>query len=78
MENELWIKMTPKTVNTEPDDLTGLFLFEGQDFSHTEDQQDDDSNAYWIVIDLAERDDTTADQEQWLNTNSRVLEWTIR
>lgn len=72
-ENELYIRVKNTSENT----LVGFPYVGEQYFSHEEDSSDAD-NESWLVVDLGDRTDTTAMQEQFLNTNHNVLEYTIR
>lgn len=74
MENsELCVKVN----NASTDTLVGFPYLDGQFFGGEEDDETDD-DCSWLIIDLADAKDTTTAQEQFLNTNKNVLEWTIR
>jgi hypothetical protein len=80
MENsELCIKVKSyKSDPTEPDVLVGFPFQDGQYLSYTEDDQNGNDDTEWLIIDLADRTDTTAAQDMFLRTNKQILDWTIR
>ena len=57
------------------DTLVGFPYMDGQYHDGGEDDQSEDN--YWIYVELGDREDTTAMQEQFLNTNSSVISWQI-
>jgi hypothetical protein len=77
MENsELCILIENKDLNT--DLLAGFPYLPEQFYSHEEDNEVVDTNQTWLVIDLADRRDTTTAQEQWLNCKSQIIEYSVR
>lgn len=77
MENsELCILIENENLNR--DLLAGFPYLSGQFECGQEDDQVADTNRTWIIIDLADRTDTTTAQEQFLNSKSEIIEYTIR
>jgi len=75
MENsELCIKVKVGSENT----LVGFPYLEGQFLDYIEYDQNADDDTEWLVIDLADRSDITATQQQFIDTNPNVIEYTIR
>lgn len=74
--SELCILVENKDLNR---DLLACFPYMPDQYeSHLEDDEVADANRTWIIIDLADRTDTTTAQEQFLNTKSEFIEYTIR
>lgn len=57
--------------------LMGLPLYEGQYIDREGDEELVDSQHTFVIVCLGTRTDTTAAQEQYLNTNPAVAEWEI-
>lgn len=77
MENsELCILVENKNLNS---DLLAFFPFlTDQHECGQEDDEVADTNRTWIIIDLADRTDTTTAQEQFLNSKPEIIEYSIR
>jgi hypothetical protein len=72
--SELCILVENEDLNT--DLLAGFPYLSEQFYSHEEDKEG--TNQTWLVIDLADRRDTTTAQEQWLNCKSQIVEYLVR
>ena len=77
MSYELCIEVKDVKDPTLPDVMTGFPFLEDQMIEETYDDQSAE-DVYWIIVGLAGRKDTNAAQEQFLNTNARVLSYSIR
>ena len=71
MKNRLAIEITPDAENV----LVGFPFLDGQ-FADGEQESEDNDNIF-VFVDLGEYSDTTAAQEQQLNTNSFVVSYSI-
>jgi len=71
---ELMVKVL---ISDSDDILAGFPYREGQFHDGCEDDETDE-DCTWLRIVLGDATDTDAGQEQWLNANSRILEYTIR
>lgn len=77
MENtELCILVENKDLNT--DLLAGFPYLEDQFYVGEEDNEVVDVNQTWLIIDLADKNDTTTSQEEWLNCKDQIIEYIIR
>lgn len=74
MDAELMVKVL---IRDSDDILAGFPYREGQYLDGAEDDKTDEDCA-WLRVVLGDATDTDAGQEQWLNANSRILEYTIR
>lgn len=72
--SELMIKVR---VDDCEDILAGFPYFDGQ-YHDGEEDDEMDQGCTWLRIVLGERGDTSVSQEEWLNANDRVIEYTIR
>lgn len=72
MSNYLVINIKPEERITDPD---ALALFPYRDGQYEESGMSDEPDQ--VFVDLAGESDTTAAQEQFLNTNPRVIGYTI-
>jgi len=73
-DSELVIKV--RIIDSE-DVLAGFPYREGQFLSGMEDDETD-QDCTWLQVSLGDATDTDSGQEAWLNSEPRVLEYTIR
>ena len=74
MNNELMVKVL---IADSDDVLVGFPFCDGQFADGFEDDETDE-DCTWLRVVLGVAEDTTAAQEQFLNTNDRVIEYTVR
>lgn len=72
--SELWIKTKANQ------DALAHFPYLTDQYMCREEPSNDDGDDWqtaWVIIDLADKLDVTPAQAQFLNTNPHVIEWTI-
>jgi hypothetical protein len=71
MTNKLAIQVKPDAQNV----LVGFPMMDDQYYDGSEDDAQDDS--LWLYVNLGERNETTAAQEQCLNANEDVISYSV-
>lgn len=67
-----------KVLIGDSDDILAGFPFREGQFQDGAEDDETDEDCTWLRIVLGDATDTDTGQEQWLNANSRILEYTIR
>lgn len=72
--SELWVK-----TKSNQEAFANFPYLPGQYMDREEPSNDDgdDWQTVWVIIDLADKTDVTQAQYQYLNTNDNIIEWTV-
>jgi len=76
--NDMDAELMVKVLISDSDDILAGFPFREGQFQDGAEDDETDEDCTWLRVVLGDATDTDAGQEQWLNANSRILEYTIR
>jgi len=76
--NDMDAELMVKVLISDSDDILAGFPFREGQFQDGAEDDETDEDCTWLRVVLGDATDTDTGQEQWLNANSRILEYTIR
>jgi len=76
--NDMDAELMVKVLIRDSDDILAGFPFREGQFQDGAEDDETDEDCTWLRVVLGDATDTDTGQEQWLNANSRILEYTIR